>query len=229
MYADDIQFTRTEILLAKHLFRHYRERYNARQLARQLSLNHAHAGKLCAALAGKGLLKRERIGNAIYYTFDYADELAIGFMKYLLSLERKGFPKWLSVLAYNLDEMSEHIELGLVFGSAIRKKAFNDIDVLLVYEKRVKEDVKKIQVSIRRAGLVGSPIRYVEISGKDIATNKDEEAFYAMLSENLIFHNPGYYVDVIRCLASNGTWDGASRTGTACGRPVRTGIRRSGI
>src|SRR3989338_8130941 len=101
MASNNIQFTKIEIRIAKYLFKHYKERYNARQLARILSINHAHTNKLCGILADKSLLIKEEIGNSVYFSYNYKDELAIKFMEYVLSLEKKEFPKWLVVLLHS--------------------------------------------------------------------------------------------------------------------------------
>jgi len=200
MSVEKIQFTKIEIKILKYIFKHYKDRYNARQLARILSLNHAHVNKLCNSLAKKNLLQKENIGNSIYYTFDYKNVLAMKFIEYLLSLEENGFPSWLDTLAYNLGKFRGHIKLGCVFGSSIKSSSFNDIDVLLVYDKRKEADVKRIKDSIRKAELIDKPIRYIEMTEKDIEKNKDDQIFYSILSENLIFFNAGKYVEVVACL-----------------------------
>ena len=48
MVVNNIQFTKIEIQIATYLFKHYQDRYNPRQLARLLHINHAHANKLCS-------------------------------------------------------------------------------------------------------------------------------------------------------------------------------------
>ena len=63
MAVKNIQFTKIEIRIAKYLFKHYQDRYNPRQLARILNINHAHANKLCDILADKHLLTKEEIGD----------------------------------------------------------------------------------------------------------------------------------------------------------------------
>ncbi len=198
MAVNNIQFTKIEIQIAKYLFKHYKNGYNARQLARVLNINHAHASKLCNSLAGKKLLLREEIGNSVFFSYEYDDKLAIKFMEYMLSLEEKEFPKWLSVLSYNLKKFKDSIEMGLVFGSSIKTKDFNDIDVLLMYTTEKSKEIKRIKDEIRKSDLVEKPIRYVDINEKDILLNKDDKIFYDMLSESLVFHNPEKYVEVAR-------------------------------
>ncbi|MBU0615626.1 MAG: hypothetical protein KJ601_06040 [Nanoarchaeota archaeon] len=200
MSVDSIQFTKVEIKALKYIFKHFKDKYNARQLAKSLSLNHAHISKLCSSLAEKKLLEKEKIGNSIYYRFNYGNSLALKFMEYILSLEEQEFPKWLNVLAYNLKKFKEIIKLGCVFGSSIKSDNFNDIDILLVYDPGKQKEIKTIKDSIRKAELVERPIRYIELTEKDIKKNKDDEILYKVLSENIIFHNAGKFIELVRCL-----------------------------
>ena len=194
----NIQFTRIEIQIAKYLFKHYKDRYNARQLARILNINHAHANKLCNILVNKKLLAKEDIGNSIFFSYEYGNKLAIKFMEYMLSLEERNFPKWLGVVSYSLKKFKDSIEMGLIFGSSIKTKDFDDIDILLMYNAEKSKNIKKIKDEIRKSELVEKPIRYVDITEKDISLNKEDKIFYSILSENLVFHNPEKYVEVIR-------------------------------
>ncbi|MFH1668527.1 MAG: hypothetical protein ABIA62_01220 [Candidatus Woesearchaeota archaeon] len=193
-----INFTKIEIRIVKHLFKYYKDKYNARQLAKILDINHAHANKLCNLLVGKGILLKEEMGNAVYFSFNHGNEYALKFMVYLFSLEEKEFPRWLTVLLHKLKEFSPHIKLGLVFGSSIKNKEFRDVDVLLMYDPGKSITIRKIKEGIRKSQLIEQPIRYVDISEKDILSNKDDKVFYAILSDNLIFCSPEKYVEVIR-------------------------------
>ena len=198
MTVNNIQFTKIEIQIAKYLFKHYMDRRNPRQLARILNINHAHANKLCNILADKQLLTKEEIGNSIFFSYEYDNKLAIKFMEYMLSLEEKEFPKWLNVLLYSLKKFKDSIEMGLIFGSSIKYKDFNDIDVLLMYNAKRSKDIKKIKDEIRKSELVEKPIRYVDIDEKDIIMNKEDKTFYNILSECLVFHNSEKYVEVVK-------------------------------
>lgn len=198
MTVNSIQFTRVEIQVVRYLFKHYNDRYNARQLARLLDLNHAHINKLCNLLLSKRLLKKEEIGNAACFSFDYKNALAIKFMEYLLSLEENEFPRWLAVVMHSLKKFSGCIQLGLVFGSSIKSSRFNDVDVLLMYEKNRSKEIKKIKEEIMNSQLIEQPIRYVEIAEKDIIQSRNDKILYNILSESLVFYNPRKYVEVIR-------------------------------
>lgn len=198
MDVNNIQFTTIELQIAKYLFKHYQDRYNARQLARLLHVNHAHATKLCHILVDKQVVAKEEWGNSVFFSYNYNNRLALRFMEYLLSLEERQFPKWLSVVYHGLKKFKDHIEMGLVFGSSLNTKDFNDVDVLLMYPAEKSREIKKIKDHIRKSGLLEKPLRYVDITEKDIIANKENKIFYTVLSESLVFHNPEKYVDVIR-------------------------------
>lgn len=198
MVVKNIQFTKIEIQIAKFLFKHYKDRYNVRQLSKILNINHAHANKLCNLLASKKLLVREEIGNSIFFSYEYNNNLAIKFMEYTLSLEEREFPKWLSALVHSLKKFKDCIEMGLVFGSSINTKDFNDVDVLLMYNPKKSKDIKRIKDEIRKSELVEKPIRYIDITWKDVLLNKGDKIFYNMLSESIVFNNPEKYVEVIK-------------------------------
>ncbi|MEK6857708.1 MAG: hypothetical protein AABX39_03930, partial [Nanoarchaeota archaeon] len=163
MDANNIQFTKIELQITKYFFKHYQDKLNSRQLAKLLSINHAHASKLCNSLVKKSLLKKENAGNTFLFSFDYDSKLAIKFIEYLFSLEENEFPKWLSVVLHSLKKFNEHIILGIVFGSSVKNSNFNDVDVLLVYEKNKSRQINKIKEQIRNSQLIEKPIRYVDI------------------------------------------------------------------
>src|SRR3989344_676828 len=149
MAVNNIQFTKIEIQIAKYLFKHYKNKLNARQLARLLNINHAHANKLCNQLADKKLVMREELGNSVFFSYQYDNKLAIKFMEYMLSMEE--FPKWLTVLSHSLKKFKDCIEMGLVFGSSINTKDFNDVDVLLMYDiKKSRPDMDLAQKHVKK-------------------------------------------------------------------------------
>ncbi len=197
MDVNSIQFTKIELQIVKYLFKHYKDRFNSRQLAKLLHINHAHANKLCHLLAKKLLLRKEEIGNAVYFSFDYESKLATKFIEYLLAVEEKEFPQWLSIVLHSLKKFNEHIILGIVFGSSVKSSKFNDVDVLLVYEKNKTRHIKQIKEQIRMSQLIEQPMRYVDIAEKDIILNKKDKIFYNILSESLVFYNSEKYVEVI--------------------------------
>ncbi|MBI5389300.1 hypothetical protein HZB01_02885 [Candidatus Woesearchaeota archaeon] len=198
MAAKNIQFTPLELQIATYLFKHCKDKHNPRQLAKLLQVNHAHANKLCNQLAAKQILQKESIGNAVYYSYNYNNELALKFMEYVLSLEETEFPKSLLVLRHHLQKFKPFIQLGLVFGSSINSQKFNDIDILLMYTPSKAKKIAEIKDEIRQSQLIEQPIRYVDIAEKDIAKNKEDKVFYSIISDCIIFHNPGKYVEVIQ-------------------------------
>lgn len=198
MDVNNIQFTKIEIQIAKYLFKHFKDKYNSRQLAKVLGINHSHANKLCNALVKKVILKKEEIGNSVYFSFNYESKIAIKFIEYLLTLEETAAPKWLSVILHNLKKFDEYLTFSLVFGSSVKSSNFNDIDVLLVYDQKNSKKISKIKSEIRNSQLIEQPIRYVDVAEKDVYLNKDNKIFYSMISDCLVSYNAEKYVGVIK-------------------------------
>jgi hypothetical protein len=198
MDVNNIQFTKIEIQIAKHLFKHFKDKYNSRQLAKVLSINHAHANKLCNSLVKKAVLVKEEVGNSVYFSFNYESKIAIKFIEYLLALEELAAPKWLAVVLHSVKKFNNYIVFSLIFGSSAKSSGFNDIDVLLVYDKKNINDINKIKDEIRNSQLIEQPIRYIDVTEKDIYANKDDKIFYNVISDCLVSYNAERYVEVIK-------------------------------
>jgi hypothetical protein len=145
---------------------------------------------------------KEKIGNSFYFTFDYKDEMAAKFITYMLSLEESEAPEWLTITTHSIKKFIPYIKFGCIFGSSIKTKNFNDIDILLVYEQDNADKVRQVKEEIRKSQLTDKPIRYMDITEEDIAKNKDNPVFYSALSDNIVFCNPEKYVEAIKNAAA---------------------------
>jgi len=188
-----LSFSKAELRIAKHLFK-TQKKQNPRQIAKDLKINHANVNRLCNLLYKKNLLKKEELGNSSYYSYSNNTH-PVNFIAYILTLER--LPVWLNELQHKLEEFKD-IRIGAVFGSAIKRKDYNDIDILLVYEPEDAEKIRKIKDSIRRSQLIKKPIRYVDMTEQDILDNKDDPVIQNMLSDNIIFKGAEEYAR-LRC------------------------------
>jgi len=197
-----LSFTKLELCIVKYFFKHFKEKYTPRHLAKTLEVNHAHTNSICALLLQKGLLTKERIGNGDYYRFNYTNTLAIKFIEYLISLEEKELPKWLVVPFHQLRKFETLIEFGCIFGSSIHSQKHNDIDVLLVYNKKNSKRVGQAKEAIRKTELIEQPVRYVELTPQDIQKNNNDKVFYSILSECLVFCHAEKYVEAIKYVAN---------------------------
>jgi len=63
---------------------------------------------------------------------------------------------------------------------------------------KLKKEEEKIKEEIRISQLLEKPIRYAEITEKDILLNKEDKVFYSIMSDNLVFHNPEKYAEMIK-------------------------------
>ncbi len=114
-----------------------------------------------------------------------------------MPFSRKTIVSRLTALQHKLEEFKD-IRIGAVFGSAIKRTDYNDIDIILVYEPENAEKIRKIKDSIRRSQLIKKPIRCVDMTEQDILDNKDDPVIQNMLSDNIIFKGAEEYAR-LRC------------------------------
>ena len=169
-----------------------------RELAKKLNRNHAYITKSCKELKNKNILTEKIIGKNNVMHFNYENNQAINFVSYLLSLEKDIIPEWLTVIKYNLEKFNQHVDMTILFGSSTYSKKYNDIDVLLVYNKRKKKDMDLIKLEIRKISTISKPIRYTEITLEDINKNLEKLTMYNMLTNNIIIHGSEKYIEVIK-------------------------------
>lgn len=198
MVVNNIHFTEIEIQIVKYLFKHFKEKFNARQLARLLSKNHVHVNKLCKLLVKKQLLDKEDLGNSVYYFFNF-EKSSVNFVNYLLKFEN--YPKNLQSLLYKLNSFKELVHFGLIFGSAINSLEYHDVDVLLVYDKNNQKQIRKLKTHIRKSKLIEKPIRYLELTPKDL--DFENPVIYSSISDSLLIFGATKFSKVISNVANN--------------------------
>lgn len=194
----ELSFTKNELKIARFVFKHFKEKFNARQIARELKINHAHTNKLCDVLTKKKIFHQEDLGNASYFTFNYENKNAINFIKYIISIEKQELPKYLATLKYNLEKFEQYTTIIIFFGSAINTEDYNDIDIMMVYDKKDTKKIEEIKEKIIISEILDKPIRYLDLTEQDIKKNLNNKAFYSALSYNIILHGAEKYTEVIK-------------------------------
>ena len=129
-----------EILLV--LFRDFSTDYNANNITRKIRITPAGAFKAMKNLEKKGLIIGKKMGKAVFYKVNLEDYYTFRTMETLLISESKEkASRWLK----EFKDLSNHVEIAIIFGSILRypKKA-NDIDLLVVFRKEKNNLINKI-------------------------------------------------------------------------------------
>lgn len=154
-----------EVLLT--LFKDFTKDYNANSLSKVVEITPRGALKILKNLKSQSLLVSKQLGKATFYKINFDDEYALRLLTILLMKESKEkAARWI----IEFDELFEHIDIAIIFGSIIKNtKTAKDLDLLLVFKKEkcnlVNEIIKK------RRNISTRPIHLVQQTHEDLMKN----------------------------------------------------------
>lgn len=139
-----------EMKLLLAVFKSPENDYNSRNLARLLGLSPMGALKIARKLEEQNILKSKQIGKSRIYSINLDNDYSAHYVQFLLKKEAEEAKPYVRRWIKELNKI-KHAEAGILFGSVLRKgKEANDIDVLLVVNKKnfdyVKKEVDEINV-----------------------------------------------------------------------------------
>ncbi len=133
-----------ECEVVNFLTRRFKEKYNINQLAREIGLSPKGMHKLLRRLEEGGILKRQRLGNAVFYAMNFGSDKACKIAEFSLIEEIK-LP-YARAQAKDIERFRPQVKAAILFGSVLKKgEGANDIDVLMVLEQR---QYKKFQQAV---------------------------------------------------------------------------------
>ena len=163
-----MQTSKNEQKALSFLARHFAEKYNINQLAKRIGMTPAGALKLLRKLEREGAVKPQRLGNAIFYTLDFASDLAR--KKAELSLFEEIRLPYARVQAEDLKRLRPFALAAVLFGSVLEKgEKAKDIDALVVIEEGKYKPVQKALDELQR--LKPKRIQLVLQTPEDLAQN----------------------------------------------------------
>jgi len=144
------------------------KQYNAHTLAQVLSISAMGALKILKQLERVSVLKAEKIANARFYRVNLQHDYAQEYVTFALAREAATaapqVKRWIKEL-----QKIKHAELGILFGSVLRKKEPKDIDVLLVTDQKKFSKLKKEIEQLNAINV--KPIHPVFQSYQDLVKN----------------------------------------------------------
>lgn len=107
------------------------ELININQLSKRLDISVGSAFKILKELEKDNILLPIKLGNSVFYKINLENNEAIKFCELLLIEERRGLKGYPKIYAEEIKDF-ENAELIMLFGSILKNKEFNDVDVLFV-------------------------------------------------------------------------------------------------
>lgn len=144
--------TENEMGVVLRIFRDIKTDYNANNLSKRIGLSSMGTLNILKGLERKGTLRSKQMGNATFYKISF-NEYSKSYLRFILQKEsEESLPKvkaWIK----ELRKLESLADIGILFGSVIKGKESNDIDVLLVLDgvksreiNQKVEEIKKINL-----------------------------------------------------------------------------------
>ena len=177
------------------LFKDISAQHNSRSIGKAIGISHAGAFKIMRKLSALQVVKGKRIGNTVVFSFNFSNPTASKMIELALAMESLNYKRWLEEFK-GLKGISLFVVL---FGSIlIKEKEANDIDLLVVAERRCFNKIQKVieernKISSRRIHLLLQSAQDFE---KDIkARNK---AMASIIKSGIVLYGYENYMGAVR-------------------------------
>ena len=192
-----VSITKNEARVINFLLRNFSKKYNINQLAKELQLSPRGAYKILKKLKNNDILSIQKIGNNHIYTINFNNDIALEVCQFVL-IETKNTP-YIKTWINDLQSLKKFAKIVILFGSILTKeKQANDVDVLLVFEKK---NLLKIQDQIKKINQIKSKqIHAIVQTEKDLLNNiqKRDPALLEEIQTGLILWGRNILVEAIK-------------------------------
>lgn len=123
--------------------------YNTSNIAKIIGISPMGALKIARRLEKENIIKSKEIGKARIYKLNFQNDYVKHYIKFLLKRESEQAPAYIKMWVNELRKI-KNADAAILFGSILRAKKANDIDVLLVTSQerfsKLKQEIEKINI-----------------------------------------------------------------------------------
>ena len=171
------------------------ELVNINQISRKLDISVGSAFKILKGLEEKNIVLSSNLGNAKYYQINLSNEEAKRLSELILLEEKRTLKGYSKIYADKLQKFKD-AELIVLFGSVLKDKDFNDVDVLFLTDKPKEVTKFCLELSKIRTKPVVPLILKKEDFVKEIGDKK--EVVLNILRTGIILKGESLFVEVIK-------------------------------
>lgn len=187
----------TKILLL-YLLKHVNSvGYNINKLAKTTEISVGSAFKILKELEQNKIVVKQEISNASHYKLNFQNTETIKLCELLLLTEKRELKGHAKIYADELVNF-EDAELILLFGSVLKGKTFNDVDVLFISEKTKKVKDFCLEISTIRT----KPVVPLIMKKEDFVHSINKDAIISLLEEGVVLKGETTYVEVVKSVNS---------------------------
>ena len=141
--------TYNEMLFVLSIFKNLEKEQNTSDIAKLLRISPMGALKIARRLEKENIISARQLGKAKFYQLNLKNGYVRQYLKFLLTREAEQAPSYVKMWINELKKI-KNADTAILFGSILRKKEVNDIDVILITNQKrfqkLKKEVEKINL-----------------------------------------------------------------------------------
>ena len=134
--------TEKEMLFVLSIFKSPEKEYSASSIASILNISRMGALKIARKLEKEEIIGSKIIGKSKIYFLNAAKDYTKHYLRMLLGREAEKAQPYIKVWINEIKKI-KNAEAAILFGSILRKKEANDIDVIFIVKQNKFEELKK--------------------------------------------------------------------------------------
>jgi len=173
--------------------------YNINQIAKLNKISVGSAFKILKDLENDKIIIKKEISNASHYKLNFDNPETIKLCELLLLSEKRNLKGHAKLYADEVVKFKD-AEMIIIFGSVLRGKEFNDVDVLFLTNQTKKVSNFCLEISKVRT----KPIVPLIMKKEDLikAMKNKKEAILGMMKEGIVLNGESIFVEVIKNVSS---------------------------
>jgi len=179
-----------------HLLRNIDEfGYNINQIAKLNKISVGSAFKILKKLETDKIIVKKEISNASHYKLNFSNPETTKLCEFLLLAEKRNLKGYAKMYADEVITFKD-AEMIIIFGSILKGKEFNDVDVLFITNQTKKVNNFCLEISKVRT----KPVVPLIMRQEDLikAMKQGKEAILGMIKEGIVLRGESIFVEVIK-------------------------------
>ena len=169
--------------------------YNINQLSKLNKISVGSAFKILKGLEKDKMIIKQEISNASHYTLNFDNPETTKLCELLLLAEKRTLKGHAKIYAEEIINFKE-AKMIIIFGSVLKGKEFNDVDVLFITNQTKKVNNFCLEISKVRT----KPVVPLIMKQEDLirAMRQRKEAILGMMKEGIVLKGESIFVEVIK-------------------------------
>ncbi|MBU2638193.1 MAG: hypothetical protein KJ955_04420 [Nanoarchaeota archaeon] len=174
---------------------HAKPGFNINTIAKTLKMSVGSAFNILKELEKNKIVVLERLGNACFFSLNLANEETAKLCELMLLEEKRKLAGHAKLYAEDIQKYDK-AELIVMFGSVLRKKEFNDVDVLVVANRAKEASLFCLNISKIRAKPVVPLILKKEDAIRELKEGK--EVMQTIIKEGIVLRGESVFVEIVK-------------------------------